>query len=1476
MAFPSNPINGQQATVGGISYTYSTANNTWTRNPITINDGATGATGIQGATGATGLSGSTGASGLDGATGLTGSTGATGLDGATGLTGLTGSTGATGLEGATGLTGSTGATGSIGSTGATGLTGSTGATGLEGATGATGLTGSTGATGIAGVDGATGATGFTGSTGATGLEGATGATGATGLTGSTGATGIAGVDGATGATGLTGSTGATGLEGATGATGLTGSTGATGLDGATGATGLTGSTGATGFTGSTGATGIAGVDGATGATGLTGGTGLTGSTGATGVAGVDGATGATGLTGSTGATGLEGATGATGLTGSTGATGLEGSTGATGLGGATGATGLTGSTGATGVDGSTGSTGATGPIGSTGATGPIAGNNTEFIYNNSGSADGSDYFTYTQANGRVYANANIASANVDTGTFVVVGGVGITGNINAGNIIAGGARTTTGSSPPSNPTPGDIWYDTTDDKVYRYTFDGGNSYWVDLYGLGYASAANIIGATGATGYYDGSTNLALVTTNTDISTSTTTGALQIPGGGGIQGNLYVGQTIYVTGDILPTANITSNIGSASYRFNTLFVAANTIDLGGTSLSAAEAGLLQVTTPEGNTFVLNSPKISTIDYPGDDTAAAPAGGDLIYLSGSGFQNGATVYIDGSAVGTTTVISSVNISFVSPAKATGSYSLTVVNPDGSSATSPSDIQYSGTPTWSTPSGSLGSVYETKTFNYNLSATSDSTVTYSVTTGSIPGGATLYSANGSIRGTANTVEGSTTSSFIVDAIDQESQNTSRNFSITVLPDAVTWTDPSSSTTTVTQNQGNSYSYSLLATSAADYAITYSANSLPTGISLTGNTLTGSFTNAGNSSTLITATSATTNRTATRVFDFIIASEVITWVTPASETTTITQYEQTSYTITFNASSNFGSAITYSANTVANGLTLTGDTLSGNLTSAGNVSSLIYANANSGVSSTRTLNFVVQQDSVSWTTPASNVTVTQFEQTSYTLSLNASSAAGRAITYTANALPNGVTLVSNTVSGTFTSPGNSTTILTATANTTNRSNTRSITWSVTQDTVTWTTPSAATTTVSQYEYSSYSLSLNAASAAGRGITYTANTLPTGLSLVSGNISGNLTTVGSTSTLLTATAATTNRANTRVINFTVNQDVVTWSSPANGTTYNYNTGDAFSLSLSASSAAGRAITYSVNSLPSGLTLSGSTISGTFSGSGSSSTIITATAATTGRTATRTINFNITAPFNITYLTQTNAFLASQSVNYSVSHPASVQAGDLCVLFHSTYAQPPSSNYFLQDAPTGFTRVSYRFRDQGGNVRSTTLASYRVLPNTTAIALPGVKPFGGGTALDTGQTIYCAFYYRPTRSITSVTVGSVNVGLNNFGSGSDYPTGSGQAFPEVLSGTSTVSPSGQTAPVIVLAGNFIPGAGFTETLSSSPTFDGTVGPIGQELVRFIGGFKVYQNGTSPANHTISYGANSGYYKVLLSFFLRIT
>jgi hypothetical protein len=108
--------------------------------------------------------------------------------------------------------------------------------------------------------------------------------------------------------------------------------------------------------------------------------------------------------------GATGATGATGI-GATGATGI-GATGATGI-GATGATGI-GATGATGI----GATGATG-IGATGATGPVAGTNTQIIFNDSSIANGSANLTFNKTTNILTVTGNITAGNANvTGQLI--------------------------------------------------------------------------------------------------------------------------------------------------------------------------------------------------------------------------------------------------------------------------------------------------------------------------------------------------------------------------------------------------------------------------------------------------------------------------------------------------------------------------------------------------------------------------------------------------------------------------------------------------------------------------------------------------------------------------------------------------------------------------------------------------------------------------------------------------------------------------------------------------------------------------------------------------------------------------------------------------------------------------------------------------------------------------------------------------
>lgn len=276
----------------------------------------------------------------------------------------------------------------------------------------------------------------------------------------------------------------------------------------------------------------------------------------------------------------------------------------------------------------------------------------------------------------------------------------------------------------------------------------------------------------------------------------------------------------------------------------------------------------LTTPSSITV----PKISTIGYPGDDTAADPAGGQTITLTGAGFEAGASVIINGNAVGVVSVVSNTTITFTSPANSAGSYVLYVVNTDGGTAVAVPGIQYSGVPNWTTAAGSLGSYTETVAIANTVTATGDAPITYSLFSGSLPTGATLNSANGYISGTSPLAASPTTYTFTIRATDAQQQDTNRSFSLTINPDVVTWSSPANGTTYTSVANSAISNVALSATAASGKSITYTANALPTGLSISGSNITGTPTVVANSSTLLTATANTTNATATRTINWII----------------------------------------------------------------------------------------------------------------------------------------------------------------------------------------------------------------------------------------------------------------------------------------------------------------------------------------------------------------------------------------------------------------------------------------------------------------------------------------------------------------------------------------------------------------------------------------------------------------------------
>jgi hypothetical protein len=292
---------------------------------------------------------------------------------------------------------------------------------------------------------------------------------------------------------------------------------------------------------------------------------------------------------------------------------------------------------------------------------------------------------------------------------------------------------------------------------------------------------------------------------------------------------------------------------------------------------------------------------------DDTALDPAGGQTVQINGTGFLAGATITFDGSAVAVVTYVSPNQLTFTSPAKSAGTYTIYAVNPDGGTAIFIPGIIYSVLPTWTTSAGSLGSYYETTSISNTVVASGDAPITYSLFSGSLPTGATLY-ANGVITGTAPVDSSSTTYSFTIQATDAQLQDSTRSFSLTINVDAVTWVSPANNTTYTNAVDSAIANVTLSATDAAGYAVSYSANALPTGLSLTGANISGTPTVIADSSTLLTATAATTNRSAVRTINWSITVandpyfEYNTLLIPGASTTFVDDASTNNFAVTIN----------------------------------------------------------------------------------------------------------------------------------------------------------------------------------------------------------------------------------------------------------------------------------------------------------------------------------------------------------------------------------------------------------------------------------------------------------------------------------------------------------------------------------------------------------------------------------------------
>lgn len=162
---------------------------------------------------------------------------------------------------------------------------------------------------------------------------------------------------------------------------------------------------------------------------------------------------------------------------------------------------------------------------------------------------------------------------------------------------------------------------------------------------------------------------------------------------------------------------------------------------------------------------------------------------ITITGTNFVSVPVVEAVNSSTGAITRANSVSFTSSTSISANltltvdGTYYIRVENNDGNAVRSANALlTVSDAPVWSTAAGTLGTFSGGGSVSATVAATSDSAVSYSVVSGSLPGGTSLNSGSGVISGTESGATADTTYSFTIRATDGESQTADRAFSITI----------------------------------------------------------------------------------------------------------------------------------------------------------------------------------------------------------------------------------------------------------------------------------------------------------------------------------------------------------------------------------------------------------------------------------------------------------------------------------------------------------------------------------------------------------------------------------------------------------------------------------------------------------------------------------------------------------------------
>jgi len=234
-------------------------------------------------------------------------------------------------------------------------------------------------------------------------------------------------------------------------------------------------------------------------------------------------------------------------------------------------------------------------------------------------------------------------------------------------------------------------------------------------------------------------------------------------------NIFTGA---ITSDKLD-ASVASGLATAN-NANVVATIASTVAAAAFSTANTLSAILANT----STPIITSITIADSSYNAlDDTAANTTGGYCI-ITGSGFVSTPTVVFGTTSAPAVSFVNSTTLRAQIPALTAASYPVYVVNSNGGTAIRINGLTTSSFPAWST-GATLSNQNSNTAFSVNLSASSDSNITYANTT-ALPAGTTL-AANGLFSGTVS-IGTQTTYTFDVKATDVENQDATRTFSITI----------------------------------------------------------------------------------------------------------------------------------------------------------------------------------------------------------------------------------------------------------------------------------------------------------------------------------------------------------------------------------------------------------------------------------------------------------------------------------------------------------------------------------------------------------------------------------------------------------------------------------------------------------------------------------------------------------------------